>query len=723
MSNLANKGFRLNPFPFPSDTTLRFIILFTLLISSCGSLYADFWSSINSQGTWRAEECNLQAIAEITRFARTEFTLQQMTQKTAPLLANCSRFVRPRGECGLGGILLTLVITAVVYLLFPAWKIKATRLHGIAISEQPELHQELHDLCVKADLPIIPVFVWNPFSAEMPVAFGRKGHYYVALSGASVLRFYSDAPAFRVIVLHELAHLRNGDIDKAYLTVAAWIGFLVAGLAPAIIITFATYLKDRVHAELLLLNAVFFAILIVLSGLSVLRARECYADIRASNWDGTVVNIDRVLGAMHQMAGGIFLKYLRFHPQPDERRRAVEDPSKVFPLSMGVALGLGLAAWLTESALFTLGYPFLPNDPSEFLIFIFTLAIIFQTILLLFAIGAISIGVWRTTFASLAMNKKVSSEAGRLSLAIGISYLTYVIITYLQVFLSAGNSGLNVVFIYLELQLVVSIVLMAGCFLIFRWVASAASAWFEVVVVSRSPRVILGLTVVATLLAVAGTLFGTMFITMWLFSTSFRQGYFEPLVLVGGSMAFVGSIAAWAFPLAAVGWCKRKMPTTFPDWAFLDNHRPKLPYRKPIRVGRSLMIGVGTGLAGCLFWAMHFNHYLPARLANWVSWLHPIAQTAGDALYLPAPTAVFQVVAAAITAACVERLNIVCGLFAATVSGTIASIGLFVLIRGEAISLLWMTLAATSLGALITLPATVMAAWLQRLCVRYRLIR
>ncbi|WP_157659881.1 hypothetical protein [Burkholderia ubonensis] len=188
MSNLANKGFRLNPFPFPSDTTLRFIILFTLLISSCGSLYADFWSSINSQGTWRAEECNLQAIAEITRFARTEFTLQQMTQKTAPLLANCSRFVRPRGECGLGGILLTLVITAVVYLLFPAWKIKATRLHGIAISEQPELHQELHDLCVKADLPIIPVFVWNPFSAEMPVAFGRKGHYYVALSGASVLR-------------------------------------------------------------------------------------------------------------------------------------------------------------------------------------------------------------------------------------------------------------------------------------------------------------------------------------------------------------------------------------------------------------------------------------------------------------------------------------------------------------------------------------------------------
>jgi hypothetical protein len=39
----------------------------------------------------------------------------------------------------------------------------------------------------------------------------------VALGGGLVTQFYSDRPRFRAVVLHELAHLRNADVDKIYL--------------------------------------------------------------------------------------------------------------------------------------------------------------------------------------------------------------------------------------------------------------------------------------------------------------------------------------------------------------------------------------------------------------------------------------------------------------------------------------------------------------------------
>ena len=45
-------------------------------------------------------------------------------------------------------------------------------------------------------------------------------------------QFYTDQPAFRAVLLHELAHLRNGDVDKTYLTLAIWRAFVAGALIP-----------------------------------------------------------------------------------------------------------------------------------------------------------------------------------------------------------------------------------------------------------------------------------------------------------------------------------------------------------------------------------------------------------------------------------------------------------------------------------------------------------
>jgi len=70
----------------------------------------------------------------------------------------------------------------------------------------------------------------NP--AKTGLAFGRVRRRYIALSGGLMTQFYTDQPAFRAVLLHELAHLRNGDVDKTYLTLAIWRAFVAGALIP-----------------------------------------------------------------------------------------------------------------------------------------------------------------------------------------------------------------------------------------------------------------------------------------------------------------------------------------------------------------------------------------------------------------------------------------------------------------------------------------------------------
>ena len=63
-------------------------------------------------------------------------------------------------------------------------------------------------------------------------AFGYRGAYAVALSGGLVRQFYRQRSVFRGVVLHELAHIHNGDVDKTYFALALAAAFVVVALAP-----------------------------------------------------------------------------------------------------------------------------------------------------------------------------------------------------------------------------------------------------------------------------------------------------------------------------------------------------------------------------------------------------------------------------------------------------------------------------------------------------------
>lgn len=228
---------RLNPFAFPSETTLRFILLVIFVLCGSAWLYGEF-----PEQDPAGKQCTSQALAETSKLtasseADSVRSAAMASRELAPVLARCATFLRPKIMWQIGGMGLVIVVAATFYCLYPAWKLRTGRFEPISSSELPEIERELQSIVETARLPDAPAFVWNPLATDLPVVFGRRGRYHVALSGGFVTRyFYRDKGAFRAVMLHELAHIDNGDVAKTYLTLSLWWAFLAAALAPASVI-------------------------------------------------------------------------------------------------------------------------------------------------------------------------------------------------------------------------------------------------------------------------------------------------------------------------------------------------------------------------------------------------------------------------------------------------------------------------------------------------------
>ena len=248
----------------------------------------------------------------------------------------------------LGGVTLLLVVASLIYWFLPTWKIRRAKLVPLSAEDAPEVVACLADLCREIGLSHPPVFVWNPLNpVSSGLAFGRLGRYYVALTGGLVTQFYTDRPAFRAMMLHELAHLRNGDVDKTYFTVAIWRAFVAAALVPFVISwPLAVSLIGKPWGDILNegWRVLALAALVYLTRNAVLRVRETYADVRASVWDGPTGALCRVLETLPRPKGGRWRDVLRVHPDPGERRRALDDTDRLFRMGFWDAFGTGIAA-------------------------------------------------------------------------------------------------------------------------------------------------------------------------------------------------------------------------------------------------------------------------------------------------------------------------------------------------------------------------------------------
>ena len=153
----------------------------------------------------------------------------------------------------------------------------------------------INALSGEAGLTSSPGLRWQPVDARaLGLAFGPPGRRELAFTGGLVPLAVRDPPAFRSIVLHELAHIRNRDVDLAYYAIGIWRALVVVAIIPFVVTLLDELLSDPGIVGSFGWRLLALVPLVYLVRAGILRAREHDADVRASTREP---EIRRVLGA------------------------------------------------------------------------------------------------------------------------------------------------------------------------------------------------------------------------------------------------------------------------------------------------------------------------------------------------------------------------------------------------------------------------------------------
>jgi Zn-dependent protease with chaperone function len=601
MSSTEGERPQLDPLAFPSDTTFRFVLLVLAVLGT--SLFAFqqlYLTRHDVNGVLRANRsCILQShdAAEARR---------------------CSDPLNHAiGAWTFEGVCVVLAVALVVYLAMPHWKRRRRRLEPLTAEDAPEVVAQLAGLAAEAGLATAPRFVWNPLNRTAGgLAFGRVGRRYVALGGGLVTTFYTDPEAFRAVVLHELGHVRNRDVDKAYFTMALWYSFLGVAVLPLLI---SLHDEHPRYVWSIVWRLAALVALVYLSRNAVLRAREVYADVRAAQSAGSADALRRVIGGLPATARRRWRRLLSVHPEPPARVAVLDDTDLLFRPGVGEALLAGIVLTLNYGQLQLLFHYYDSSLTGPYWYAALAVAP--------FCAGVVALGIWRAAFLSLARRAR-GSGVWRVGAALGIGFLAGEVLS-LQTIVTSGDSSLPSGGVP-ELQGVVSsamfgpgvlwaVLALAGLTLFALWLDAAAAIWLSRGG-ERAPRYAMTAAIVvggAVLTVMAGLFFlihDTAFPALPQETAAVKDIYVQvgDAIWVGPYFLFlfvwdgIGQVLGsewpvipafallWAFPLAAAasrgrgGW---------PGWAFRGAARPPGPRPERLTVSRAVAVGLAAGLA------------------------------------------------------------------------------------------------------------------------------
>jgi hypothetical protein len=682
----SRPGPRLNPFAFPSDTDFRFVLLLVTVMSACLVLYNGIYLDFGGGG-----KVLIETVKKCAPLAP-QYTAEDLTNPLADpsekvrqneIFQRCSAGqARTNALWMIGGVVLMLGVTAGLYWAYPPWKIRRDRLLPVPAEDLPELAAYLDELCVEAGVAPKPTFLVNPLVATASgLAFGRAGKYHVVLMGGLVGQFFRDRASFRAVVLHELAHLRNADIDKTYLTIAIWYAFLLTSLLPFALTLIGAPLGFVLSHGW---RVVALGLLVYLTRNAVLRAREMYADVKASVWDGPSGSLARMLEHLPVVDRG-WRALTRSHPDARLRRRTLSDTRHLFEIGKWEAVGTGIAAMLAFLGVFSLTAKIAQGRNSS------TLAPLLAGAVIAPLVAAIlGLGLWRGTFANLTCGGRQQGVA-RLALGLVTGALLGRVLAIEFALTTSDSSSTWGIATFVFAHIIWAALLLLVVTIILRWIVSGASVWLEVAAAMRTPRPIYlaGLVLAAGMMVLC---FSVLFPAIQFISlpppgsstSELVMASTMPLMMIT-MLLFVLSpvftllalVSIWAFPFAAMYSPRRDPVTAGSPWAFLGATtvpwnilpQPPLTPRMALRMG----LVAGVACAGSLIllrvaWRLEFDEATRALDATKLRLYFSMIALA----------VVAQSAAAAIAARRALRLPVIHGAFAAFVTGVVAAVAILV---------------------------------------------
>jgi Zn-dependent protease with chaperone function len=600
---------RINPFAFPSDTDVRFFLLIVSLLGTSLYIFNVLYFSLIGGGMGALSvyaQCDERATRLALALARRSGGAEPsslLAWKAAAADQCTGPFGGTTAAWMLGGVALLLAVTWLIYWTLPAWMQRRRQLAPLTSEDAPEVAAHLLELSAEAGLSHPPRFVWNPLDATTgALAFGRAGAYYVALAGGLVTQFYTDPAAFRAVLRHELAHLRNGDVDKTYLAVATWRAFVVVALIPYLLSLFGQPLDWAVSVTWRVLA---LALLVYVTRSAVLRARELFADARAAAGRQVAQDLARVLQTLpfpdegRLTAGARIRQALSVHPDPRDRIRALDEPQRLLRMGFWEPFGAGIASAIALPHVVTLLSLLTAGGQMGLLTPVVGAAVLLAPL----AVGVAGLGIWRTAFRSIAGDPAGEMTEGtgglgwgrewlRIGVGLGLGLAAGRILSFDAVVSapSANDAGQLSLASSSLFEGCVDAALLAGALLLSWWLATSAHRWIgRALSAARSPlgpcflslavaggALVVWLSVLRAAGALAGflwpltTLLGFTFDLTQALLGGFTVAAHDPSTLVTASVATTGLLA-----LLVTGrtWWRRApaaVTGTGATWAFLD---------------------------------------------------------------------------------------------------------------------------------------------------------
>ncbi|MEV0618776.1 M48 family metalloprotease [Nonomuraea sp. NPDC050404] len=327
-------GGRISPFLLPAATTSRFLLLVVITLWAAGS-------SFDQVLTWleRYTRCNITGDAAAAA--------GMPAQRLSPLYLMCVREISlERAVASLAAMAAVTAAVVLLSLVRPRLTRKRQNLRHADPAAYAELHALVSRLARAEGVTRPPILLLDPNrGAPGGRAFGSFGRTYLRLNIGTLhrARKSGDSRELRAVVMHELAHVRNRDIELTTITLASvWV---FCGLvAPALVLH--TALREPGRLLEVGSRTAAAAVLVLVLAAAVLRARESYADVR-------VVMAGKPPALRLPRRRSWVQAMLPLHPADSYRAAIVQRPGELMRWLPAESLGAGLAfgigtAYLTE---------------------------------------------------------------------------------------------------------------------------------------------------------------------------------------------------------------------------------------------------------------------------------------------------------------------------------------------------------------------------------------
>ena len=474
---------RLNPFLFSPDTNFRFVLLIISVLGASLFTYNDLYNQLHRQEIitgWSKCFSDAEATYPLEGLEPTSSEYIDRSFLHNQFINDCHEpMEQSQARWILLWLALLLLAAAAVYWFMPAVRIRGGKLTVFSSEDDPEIMACLLDLCRIVGLEKPPTFLLRALNASPSgLAFGHLGRYYVVLNGGLIPLFYQDLERFKAIALHELAHLRNKDVDKTYFSLAIGIAFLLVTLIPLFIGNLVSLISNfKGNFSFILWQTFSLALylpLIYIALASILRSREVYADARVLLLDESKHPLRDELHSLSSSPRQFPARFLGLHPNPTWRLHAFDDPDLLFGLSLGDAF---LAGIISTFALRDLNLFLGTLLPARYESFSLYAASLFFIPFVVFAVG---LGIWQKVFALQIRGQKLSGF-GRSGLSLGTGMLVGMSLSlssYIDNLITFQGVSL---WLALGFNILLGILFLISVFFIFRWVATGAAVWLETV--------------------------------------------------------------------------------------------------------------------------------------------------------------------------------------------------------------------------------------------------